>query len=225
MNAPVEDRPSPARWTANPKVIAGVVVIALGLVMLLATVSDTLLLDQMIVLLLGVIFLAWGVAVRHPGPLIPGCILTGLGVGILLSQWLSTSISGQAQGGLVTLGLGLGFLLIMPVQQVVTRQAAHWWPLIPGGILSVTGCGLLLGDADLTMLTWVGRLWPLAVIGVGAVLLYQALRSQRKASDAQPLVTPPPPAPETTPETGATLTDAVTPEEQKSAIQEPVTVS
>jgi hypothetical protein len=193
-------------------------VIALGLVMLVATVTDTLLLDQLIVLLLGVIFLAWGVAVRHPGPLIPGCILSGLGVGILLSQWLSASISGQAQGGIVTLGLGLGFLLIMPVQQMVTRQTAHWWPLIPGGILSVTGFGLLLGDPGML---WIGRLWPLALIGVGAVLLYQAVRSPRNVSDAQPLVTPPPPAPVTD-----TVTDTtVAPEERASDTQEPVTIS
>ena len=165
MNAPIENRPPSTRWTENPRVITGVVVIALGVVMLIATLTDSQLVGQMIVLLLGVIFLAWGVMVRHPGPLIPGCILSGLGVGIVLSQWLSTSISGQAQGGIVTLCLGLGFLLIMPAQQFVTRQTAHWWPLIPGGILTLTGFGLLLGDAGLTMLTWMGRLWPLALIG------------------------------------------------------------
>jgi hypothetical protein len=213
MNAPTDNKPSLTPWETNPRVITGVVVVAIGLVMLIATVTDTLLLDQVIVLLLGVIFLAWGVAVRHLGPLIPGCILSGLGVGILLSQWLSTSISGEAQGGLVTLGLGLGFLLIMPVQQFVTRQTAHWWPLIPGGILSVTGCGLLLGDPGML---WIGRLWPLALIGVGIALLYQAVRSQRTVSDAQPPVTPLPPP---------QVIDAVAPEEQKSDIQEPVTVS
>ena len=189
------------------------VVVVLGLVMLVSTLTDSQLVGQMIVLLLGVIFLAWGVLVRHPGPLIPGCILTGLGVGILVSQWLSTSISGEAQGGLVTLGLGLGFLLIMPVQQFVTQQTAHWWPLIPGGILSVTGCGLLLGDPGML---WIGRLWPLALIGVGAVLLYQALRPRHPASDRQPLVTPPPPP---------SVTDTAAPEEQKSDVQEPMMVS
>ncbi|HEY1389869.1 MAG TPA: hypothetical protein VGF38_15120 [Ktedonobacterales bacterium] len=208
-----DNKPSVTRWETNPRVITGVVVVALGLVMLMATLTDSALVGQMVVLLLGVIFLAWGIAVRHPGPVIPGCILTGLGVGIVLSQWLSTSTSGQAQGGIVTLGLGLGFLLIMPVQQFVTRQTAHWWPLIPGGILSVTGLGLLLGDPELL---WLGRLWPLALIGVGIALLYQAVRSQRKGSDVRPLVTPPPPS---------LVTDAVAPEEQKSGTQEPVTVS
>jgi hypothetical protein len=172
----------------------------------------------MIVLLLGMIFLTWGVMVRHPGPLIPGCILSGLGVGIVLSQWLFTSISGQAQGGIVTLCLGLGFLLIMPVLQFVTRQRAHWWPLIPGGILTLTGFGLLLGDAGLTMLTWTGRLWPLALIGIGGALLYQALRSQRTFTDDQPLVTPPSPTP-------TTVFDSTVSDKQDSGAHEPAAVS
>jgi hypothetical protein len=218
MNNPIENSPSTTRWTVNPKVITGVVVIALGLVMLIATFTDSQLVGQMIVLLLGVIFLTWGVVVRHPGPLIPGSILTGLGVGIVLSQWLSTSISGQAQGGLVTMGLGLGFLLIMPVQQLATQRAAHWWPLIPGGILSVTGLGLLLGDGGLTMLTWLGRLWPLALIVLGVVLLYQATRSQRNASESQPLVTPPSPPP-------TVDVDATVSHELDSSAKEPVAVS
>ena len=217
MNAPIQNRPPSTPWADNPKIITGVVVIALGLVMLVATVTDSQLVGQMIVLLLGVIFLAWGVMVRHPGPLIPGCILSGLGAGIVLSQWLSASISGQAQGGIVTLCLGLGFLLIMPVLQFVTRQGAHWWPLIPGGILTLTGFGLLLGDAGLTMLTWTGRLWPLALIGVGGALLYQALRSQRSRSDDEPLVIQPP-AP-------TTVADPAGPEEQDSNAHQPTAVS
>jgi hypothetical protein len=218
MNSPIENRPSSTRWEMDPKVITGVVVIALGLIMFIATVTESQLVGQMIVLLLGVIFLAWGVMVRHPAPLIPGCILTGLGTGILLSQWLLAGASGQAQGGIVTLCMGLGFLLIMPVQQVVTGQTAHWWPLIPGGILSLTGFGLLLGDAGLTMLTWMGRLWPLVLVGVGGALLYQAVRSQRTVSDDQPLVTPPPPAP-------ITVADPTVSEDQDSDTHEPAAVS
>lgn len=217
MNGSVEERSSQTRWTVNPKVMTGVVVIALGVVMLIASLTDSQLVGQMIVLLLGVIFLTWGVMVRHPAPLIPGCILTGLGVGIVLSQWLFTSISGQAQGGIVTLCLGLGFLLIMPAQQFVTRQTAHWWPLIPGGILTLTGFGLLLGDAGVTMLTWMGRLWPLALIAVGGALLYQALRSQRTASDDQSVVTPPP--------ASTTLADPSVPEKQDRDAHEPAAVS
>jgi hypothetical protein len=218
MNAPIKDRPPTTPWTVNPRIITGVVVIALGLVMLVATVTDSQLVGQMIVLLLGMIFLTWGAMVRHPAPLIPGCILTGLGAGIVLGQWLFTSISAQAQGGVITLCLGLGFLLIMPAQRFVTRQTAHWWPLIPGGVLSLTGAGLLLGDVGLTMLTWMGRLWPLALVGVGVALLYQAARSQRTVSDAQPPV--PPLSPPSTP-----VAHPATSQEQGSDAHEPVAVS
>jgi hypothetical protein len=218
MNAPIKGRPPTTSWTVNPSIITGVVVIALGLVMLIATVTDSQLVGQMIVLLLGVTFLTWGVMVRHPAPLIPGCILTGLGAGIVLGQWLFTSLSAQAQGGVITLCLGLGFLLIMPTQQFVTRQSTHWWPWIPGGILSLTGFGLLLGDAGLTMLTWIGRLWPLALIGVGVTLLYRAARSQRTASDGQPVLPPPPPP--STP-----VADSALSTEQGSDAREPVATS
>jgi hypothetical protein len=215
MNGSVRDKLSPTQWAVNPRVVSGVVVIALGLIMLVATLTDSQVVGQMIVLLLGVIFLTWGVMVRHPGPLIPGCILSGLGVGIVVSQWLSASASGQAQGGIVTLCLGLGFLLIMPVQQLVMRQTAHWWPLIPGGMLSVTGLGILVGDPEMT---WIGRLWPLAVIGVGAVLLYQALRPRRPASDLQPPAMPPsPPA--------TAIADTTESQDQRSNRHEPVEVS
>jgi hypothetical protein len=218
MNRSIENRPPSTPWAVNPKIITGVVIVALGLVMLVATVTDSQFVGQMIVLLLGVIFLTWGVMVRHPAPLIPGCILSGLGVGIVLSQWLFTSISGQAQGGIVTLCLGLGFLLIMPTQQFVTRQGTHWWPWIPGGILSLTGLALLLGDAGLAMLTWMGRLWPLALIAVGGALLYRALRSQRTAADDQPLGTPLPPTP-------TTVYDSTVSEMRDSDAHEPTAVS
>jgi hypothetical protein len=221
INALIKGRPPTTSWTVNPRILTSVVVIALGLVMLIATVTDSQLVGQVIVLLLGVTFLTWGVMVRHPAPLIPGCILTGLGAGIVLGQWLFTSLSAQAQSGVITLCMGLGFLLIMPAQRFVTRQTAHWWPLIPGGFLSLTGAGLLLGDAGLTMLIWMGRLWPLALIGVGVTLLYRAARSQRTGADAQPTV--PPPSPPSPPST--TVPDPALSQEQGSDAHEPVAAS
>jgi hypothetical protein len=218
MHAPIENGPPSTPWAVNPKTITGLVMVALGLILLVATVTDSQLVGQMMVLLLGVIFLTWGVMVRHPGPLIPGCILTGLGVGIVLSQWLFAGVSGEAQGGVITLCMGLGFLLIMPTQQVVARQGTHWWPWIPGGILSLTGLGLLLGEAGLTMLAWIGRLWPLGLIAVGGVLLYQALRSRRTAADDQPVTMSLPPDP-------TTEADATVSEKQDSDAHEPSGVS
>ena len=50
-----DNKPSLTRWEANPRVITGVVVVVLGLVMLVATLTDSQLVGQMIVLLLGMI--------------------------------------------------------------------------------------------------------------------------------------------------------------------------
>jgi hypothetical protein len=68
------------------------------------------------------------------------------------------------------------------------------------------------------MLTWMGRLWPLVLIGIGGALLYQALRSQRTAADDQPLVTPPSPTP-------TTVYDSTVSDNQESGVHEPAAVS
>jgi CheY-like chemotaxis protein len=67
-------------------------------------------------------------------------------------------------------------------------------------------------------LAWLGRLWPLAVIGMGLALLYQLVRLQRTDSDDQSCVTPPP----SVPTTAADLTES---EEQGSDAHEPAAVS
>ena len=42
---------------------------------------------------------------------------------------------------------------------------------------------LLLGGVGLTALTWLGRLWPLALIIAGAVILYRALGIKQRRAD------------------------------------------
>src|SRR5690242_15036397 len=53
MNRSIENRPPSTPWAVNPKIITGVVMVAIGLVMLVATVTDSQLVGQMMVLLLG----------------------------------------------------------------------------------------------------------------------------------------------------------------------------
>ena len=88
------------------------------------------------------------------GFLIPGAIILGLGVGLVLHSF---QFFGGWGGDVVTLGLGLGFCLIW----VLERR--HWWALIPGGILVLVG---------LSTIYIFGALWPLALIALGAYLLY-----------------------------------------------------
>jgi hypothetical protein len=111
--------------------------------------------------------------------MIPGGILTGLGSGILLSQYAFGSTTGDVQGGIIVLGLGVGFLLIMPLISIISPER-HWWALIPGGILSVTGIALLVGGPALSALDVLGRLWPVVPIIVGIFLIWQLFRRREQ---------------------------------------------
>jgi hypothetical protein len=105
-------------------------------------------------LALGLIFLY--VSSQGPGRLgfrIPGCILTGLGAGIVLD-----SIVG---GGWSALGLGLGFVALWVLDR------SQWWWLIPGAAVGLGGLQSVWSGSD-----WGGSwFFPLALIAFGAYLL------------------------------------------------------
>jgi hypothetical protein len=165
--------------------LIGVLIILIGTVALLATLTESAFLGEVIVLALGLAFVTWGALTRLPGLMIPGGILSGIGVGVLLSQYVFLGATGEVQGGVITLCMGLGFLLIMPLQQYLTKvDRFYWWPAIPGGILSFVGLSLLLGGVGLTALNWLGRLWPLALIIAGVVILYRAMGIKQRHADA-----------------------------------------
>jgi hypothetical protein len=189
------EHPSPQRLRPNDpqyrQYLIGAMIILLGILALLATLTESVFIGEAMVLSIGLAFVAWGTLARQPGLMIPGGILSGIGVGVLLSQYVFAGASGEVQGGVITLCMGLGFLLIMPLQQYLTAvDRFSWWPAIPGGILSFVGLSLLLGGVGLTALSWLGRLWPLALIIAGAVILYRALGIRQQRADATSDPTP-----------------------------------
>lgn len=124
---------------------------------------------------LGVIFLGWGFLQRHAGPMIPGGILTGLGLGVVAQQTLFTDASDEIRGAIVVLGLALGFLVIMPLSQLVEGRF-HWWPAIPGAILLVVSLTMFAGPGGVAVLQALNYLWPIALIVVGAYLIWLIYR-------------------------------------------------
>jgi F0F1-type ATP synthase assembly protein I len=168
---------TPVQRRPDQRLIAGVVLIVFGMLMLLATFTNSSILGLSILPILGVLFIVWGLLARLPGPMIPGGILTGLGLGILLSQYAFSSSTGETQGGIVLLGLGIGFLLIIPLAWIVS-PVRHWWALIPGGILTFIGIALLIGGPALTVASILGRLWPIIPIAVGMFLIWRLLRKR-----------------------------------------------
>ena len=112
---------------------------------------------------IGLAFLVAFVWTRNYGFLVPGGIMTGLGLGIVIQN------RAGGDGAPVLLGLGLGFCSIYALDAVNRRTLRGWWPLIPGGVLTLVG----LAKASTTN-SWLGvaaQWWPVALIVVGGYLL------------------------------------------------------
>ena len=127
-----------------------------------------------VVAIIGAALLAAFLYSHEYGFLIPGGILTGLGLGLAASQMLS--LHDQSEGGVIVLGLGLGFLSIYAIGALARLSVNHWWPFIPGGILFVVGSALLVGGQAVDLLDY----WGIAAIVLGLLVFLGALRGQRR---------------------------------------------
>ncbi len=144
--------------TNRAQFISGLILIALGIAFLLMQFFD--LGPGVLLALLGGAFLIFYALTRSYGLLIPGCILVGLGIGVMFGRPPLNMAAGSS------LGLGLGFIAIFAVQWIVTR-ASHWWPLIPGGILIATGIAQGIPQAQVLF----DKGWPVILIVIGMLIL------------------------------------------------------
>lgn len=158
--------------------MAGAVIIGLGVFFLLGQFVPDI--GRSIPLLIGLIFLAAFVVRREYGLLIPGCIIAGVGVGVLLAE----AVDDQWSGAVVLLSIAGGFVAIWLVSMLLrlgdrewptgpSREAARalWWPLIPGGIMALVALVVLAEEGfESDLLRW----WPLIIIGAGVVVLASA---------------------------------------------------
>lgn len=162
------------------RIAGGLVLIILGVIALIAQFVE---LGEWFGLLilptLGLLFFVWGIAARQSGLMIPGGILTGLGIGTLLITGPFSNVDGEMQGGIFMLAFALGWALIPVVSAIVTGDN-HWWALIPGGIMGLIGAALLLGGVAVTALEILGDIWPVFLILGGLFLLLR--RSTGKAA-------------------------------------------
>jgi hypothetical protein len=159
--------------------VAGVVIIGIGAFLLAAQVIPDV--GRLIPLLIGLIFLAAFLSKREYGFLIPGCIVSGVGIGIILAGAVDDPWSGTA----MLLSIAGGFIAIWVVSMLLrradkdwprgaSRDAAQalWWPLIPGGILVIVSLiALAESGFESDLLRW----WPLLIIAAGIVILLAAL--------------------------------------------------
>jgi hypothetical protein len=128
-------------------------------------------------LLLGAIFLAVSALRSFRGPLLPGCVLLGLGCGFLLQDPLEPWLPRWAA---LLAGLGAGFLLVAGLDRAAGRRRRGPW-LVPAVIL----LGIAVGAAiarHVDVSSFFGKLAalvPWLIVAAGLWLVVTALRRRK----------------------------------------------
>jgi hypothetical protein len=122
---------------------------------------------QFIPLVVGGVLLFGFLITRHYGFLVPGGIVSGVGVGIVLVADDPTG----TRGALFLLALGVGFISIWVLGGIFRVPENHWWPLIPGAILLLIGAVALAGPEAQRYLDY----WPIVLVCIGAAIVARAV--------------------------------------------------
>lgn len=118
----------------------------------------------------GVSLLLWGILARIFGLIIPGCILSGVGFGIYQAWGTNADLNGLARTGIMLVIFALGWGMITVFSRPMVQQFV-WWPLIPGGVMAITGYGLYIGGAPNTAINFIGNTGSIGLILLGLYLL------------------------------------------------------
>ncbi len=119
---------------------------------------------------LGLAFLAWGLGARLIGLIIPGSLLMGIGPGIYGAWSQPGTGNGLTQTGEMLVWFALGWALITVFSRMMVNRFI-WWPLIPGGILAMTGWGFYIGGSPHYALSFIGNTTSVSLILFGLYLL------------------------------------------------------
>ncbi len=147
----------------------GGVLIGLGLFFLLLVAIGKL---WLALPLLGIGLLLRGIVTREAGPLVPGGILSGLGLGLFLGKYSDGLVSDGARGAAFMFGFALGWVSIAILAKLFTREPQPW-ALIPAGVMALVGCAALGIDAALVALRLIGYAWPVGLVAAGLYAIYR----------------------------------------------------
>lgn len=181
---------SSSQPTINPQVssaerplhrgIAGLVLVIIGVVALAYTLTQQNLPGVLFLPALGLLFLAWGMLRRQVGPLVPGGVLLGMGVGVLVTGNDFVDSGSQEHAPILLLCVGLGFALITLLSLLFTTRR-FWWPLLPAALLVALSVALLIGGTPLEVARVIGKVWPLGLVVSGLFLLWEWYRPVKKS--------------------------------------------
>jgi hypothetical protein len=156
----------------NSRIVAGIILVLFGIATLLQRWLD---IGNFIVLLLGLGMLVWGSVSHRSGLIIPGGVLSGIGLGILAMQgpW---QFPVAYQNGIFLLCFALGWFLITLLTALFT--CAQWWALIPGGIMAVIGGSILVTNGSIRWMD-LNMVYAVILIFIGLFLLIYKGREKK----------------------------------------------
>ena len=164
---------SPAWWALIP----GGVIIGVGISLARVPVR---ILDFVLYIScgIGISLLIWGMAKRLFGLIISGCLILTIGPGIYFSWPDLIDLNALAQTGVMLVWFAFGWGMISLLSRRIYGKFV-WWPLIPGGILAVTGWGLYIGGDPGNALGFIGNTGSIAMLVFGLYLLLMRKGIQR----------------------------------------------
>jgi hypothetical protein len=118
----------------------------------------------------GLSLLTWGLAKRLIGLVIPGCLLITTCPGIYVAWSNPVTGNSLAQTGIMLVWFAFGWALITLSGRYLVHQFI-WWPLIPGGILAMVGCGLYIGGDPDSALNFISNTGSIGLMIFGLYLM------------------------------------------------------
>lgn len=119
---------------------------------------------------MGGAMLIWGLVGHIFGLIIPGCILSGVGLGLYQAWGASGDLNGLARTGIMLVIFGIGWGMITVLSHPIVQKFI-WWPLIPAGVMGVTGYGLYIGGSPNSAVSFIGNTGSIGLILLGLYLL------------------------------------------------------
>ena len=158
--------------SVSQKVFLGIVLIALGLLIVAAKWIDF---GALILVVPGLVMLIWGAFSREAGWIIPGAIVGSIGTGALVIENSGFNFSETKQGAVFLMIFAGGWFLITLLTAFFAKKTL-FWALIPGVILAAVGGLLLMGQTGIAILEYSNYIWPIALVLGGGFVIFKAVK-------------------------------------------------
>lgn len=145
--------------TRNYRWIAGVVLVLIGGILLAEQFLRTGWLPYTLLPVGAIVFLIWAILSRRFGPIIPGALIGGIGLGLLFAFGLPNAYTGAMRAGILLLSFALSWVVIAIASMIFSGKGG-WWALVPAATIGGVGGYLAFSNlrADAFFVYFLGAL-------------------------------------------------------------------